>query len=182
VQAALLHALGDIGASIGVIVGALIILLTGWLYADTLISLAIAALVAKSAWDLLVKAKDILMEAAPRDLNTAQLVRDVVTLPYITDMHDLHIWSIAGGHNVLSAHVKVAEDCPLSRCDGLLDDIHCLVCERYHISHTTIQLEYSGCSNRDLYCTLPGAAHRHTHAPDGMQGTVSALGQTEEGG
>jgi cobalt-zinc-cadmium efflux system protein len=161
-QGALLHALGDIGASVGVVVGALVILFTGWTYADPLISLAIAALVAKSAWDLLVKTVDILMEATPRDLNISQLVRDVVTVPGITDVHDLHVWSIAGGHDVLSAHVQVSDDCPISRCDTLVDEIHCLVCERYHISHTTIQVEHAGCAHRDLYCRQQGTAHQHT--------------------
>jgi cobalt-zinc-cadmium efflux system protein len=181
VRAALLHALGDIGASVGVIVGALVIMFTGWQYADPLISLAIAALVAKNAWDLLVRAVDILMEATPRDLNVAQLVRDVITLPDITAVHDLHIWSIAGGHNVLSAHVQVSEDCSLSRCDCILDEIHCLVCERYHISHTTIQLEHAGCADRELYCCkLQGAPHQHSHyQPDGVTRAKETLSQEE---
>src|SRR5258708_6240497 len=117
VRGAMLHALGDVGASIGVIVGGVIILLTGWQYADPLISLAIAALVAKSAWNLLGETVDILMEATPKDLNVAQLVRDVVKLPGIHDVHDLHIWSLAGGMRMLSAHVQIADDRPLSCCD-----------------------------------------------------------------
>jgi cobalt-zinc-cadmium efflux system protein len=179
VQAALLHALGDVGASAGVIVGALVIALTGWQYADPLISLAIAALVAKSAWDLLVKAVDILMEATPRDLNVAQLVRDVVALRGVTDVHDLHIWSIAGGRNLLSAHIQMSEDCPLSRCDCILDEIHCLVCERYHISHTTLQLEHSGCGDRELYCRHPDGEHRHVHSPNGVGRTMATSRQAE---
>jgi cobalt-zinc-cadmium efflux system protein len=178
VRAALLHALGDIGASGGVIVGALVIALTGWQYADPLISLGIAALVAKNAWDLLVKAVDILMEATPRDLNVEQLVHDVATLPGVTDVHDLHIWSIAGGRNMLSAHVQMSENCRLSRCDRLLDQIHCLVCERYHISHTTIQLEHNGCGDGELYCRLPDGTHRHVHLHDGVD---SALETTRQG-
>jgi cobalt-zinc-cadmium efflux system protein len=172
VRGAMLHAVGDIGASIGVVVGGIIILLTGWQYADPLISLAIAVLVAKSAWNLLGETVDILMEATPKDLNVAQLVRDVIKLPDVTDVHDLHIWSIAGGMRVLSAHVQVADDRPLSRCDILVDEIHCLVCERYRITHTTIQMERVGCAQRDLYCALPAEGHHHDHAhdhiPDGV--------------
>ncbi len=144
VRGAMLHALGDVGASVGVIVGGVIILLTGWQYADPLISLAIAVLVAKSAWNL-------------------QLVRDVVKLPGIHDVHDLHIWSLAGGMRMLSAHVQIADDRPLSCCDTLVDEIHCLLCERYRISHTTIQIECVGCAQRDLYCALPDEGHRHEH-------------------
>ena len=163
VRGAMLHALGDIGASVGVIVGALVILLTGWQYADPIISLAIAALVAKSAWDLLGEALDVLMESSPRDLNVAQLVRDVVKVPGVSDVHDLHVWSIAGGMRVLTAHVQVADDCRLSECDNLVNQIHCLVCERYSISHTTIQVEQAGCAHSDLYCCLPDADHHHSH-------------------
>jgi cobalt-zinc-cadmium efflux system protein len=181
VQAAILHALGDIGAGVGVVIGALVIALTGWQYADPLISLGIAALVAKNAWDLLVKAVDILMEATPRDLNVAQLVHDVVSLPGVTDVHDLHIWSIAGGRNLLSAHVQMSENCRLSRCDHLVDQIHCLVCERYHISHTTIQLEHSGCGDRELYCRPPEGGHRHVHLPDRVDSTPETIRQGGEG-
>ncbi len=168
VAGAFLHALGDIGASAGVIVGGVIILLTGWIYADPLISLAIAALVAKSAWQLLRRAVDILMESAPRDLNSSQLVRDIRAIPCVVDVHDLHVWSIAGGRHVLSAHVQVGDDCPLTRCDTLLGDIHCLLCEHYHISHTTIQIEHAGCGDQSLYCNQPDSAHPHTHSSDAL--------------
>jgi cobalt-zinc-cadmium efflux system protein len=163
VRGAMLHALGDIGASVGVIVGALVILLTGWQYADPIISLGIAALVTKSAWDLLGEAIDILMESSPRDLNVRQLARDVGAVSGISDVHDLHVWSIAGGMRVLTAHVLVADDRRLSDYDALLDEIHCLLCERYRISHTTIQVEQAGCAHSDLYCCLPDTDHHHDH-------------------
>jgi cobalt-zinc-cadmium efflux system protein len=170
VRGAMLHALGDIGASAGVIVGALVILLTGWQYADPIISLGIAALVAKSAWDLLGEALDILMESSPRNLNVAQLVRDIIRVPGVSDVHDLHVWSIAGGMRVLTAHVQVADNCRLSECDSLVSQIHCLVCERYSISHTTIQVEQAGCAHNDLYCCLPDHHHDHSQPalPDSM--------------
>jgi cobalt-zinc-cadmium efflux system protein len=176
VHGAMLHALGDIGASVGVIVGALVILLTGWQYADPIISLGIAALVAKSAWNLLGEAIDILMESSPRDLNVAQLVRDVVRVPGVSDVHDLHVWSIAGGMRVLTAHVQVADACRLSECDNLVNRIHCLVCDQYNISHTTIQVEQAGCAHNDLYCCLPD--HHHDPAqsalPEGLLAAADA--------
>jgi cobalt-zinc-cadmium efflux system protein len=174
VRGAMLHALGDIGASVGVIVGALVILLTGWQYADPIISLGIAALVAKSAWDLLGEAIDILMESSPRDLNVAQLARDVIQVPGVSDVHDLHVWSIAGGMRVLTAHVQVAGDRRLSDYDTLLDEIHCLLCERYRISHTTIQVEQAGCAHSDLYCCLPDTDHHHDHPQQAVSERMTA--------
>jgi len=83
-RAALLHVLGDIGASAGVIVGGVVIVLTRWYPADPLISLFIAVLIARGAWRILRETVDILMEATPKDINVAQLVRDVIQQPGIT--------------------------------------------------------------------------------------------------
>ena len=162
-RAALLHVLGDIGASVGVIVGGLIILVTRWYPADPLLSLGIAALIARGAWRILRETVDILMEATPNDVNVAQLVRDVVRQPGIADVHDLHIWSIAGGMKALSAHVQV-EDRPLSACDDLLVSLNRLLQTTYKIGHSTIQLECAGCDPNHLYCTMNpdgGTAHAH---------------------
>src|SRR5579864_5156552 len=94
VRAAMLHVLGDVAASLGVIAGGLLILTTGWYPADPLISLLIAVLIARGAWSILGETVGILMEATPRGVDVAQLARDVVALPSITDVHDLHVWSI----------------------------------------------------------------------------------------
>jgi len=179
VRTALLHVLGDVGASVGVIIGGLVILTTGWYPADPLISLLIAVLIARGAWSILGETVGILMEATPQGLDVAQLVRDMVALPPITDVHDLHIWSIAGGMTSLSAHMQVADDCPLSACDAALAQVNRLLAERYKIAHTTIQFEYACCERHapdDLYCGgLAGESrnhdqheHDHGHAVDGV--------------
>ncbi len=175
VRAAMLHVFGDVGASVAVIVSGLIILLTGWYPADPLLSLVIAVLIARGAWKVLRETIDILMEATPKDLNVAQLVRDVVRVPGVLDVHDLHIWSIAGGMSALSAYVQV-QDRPLSACDPLLGQLRALLQERYHIAHTTIQFECAGCGPDDLYCALTQgeegghdhAQHHHEYMTDGL--------------
>jgi cobalt-zinc-cadmium efflux system protein len=184
VRAAMLHVLGDVGASAGVIVGGLVILAIGWYPADPLISLFIAVLIARGAWSILGETVGILMEATPRGVDVARLARDVVALPRITDIHDLHVWSIAGGLSALSAHVQVVDNCPLSACDSLLEQVNRLLADRYNISHSTIQFEYACCDRHepdDLYCggmadddaghdhglTSRGyGAHRHEHVTD----------------
>lgn len=170
VRAAMLHVLGDIGASVGVIVGGLVILATGWYAADRLISLLIAVLIARGAWSILGETVGILMEATPAGLDVAQLARDVVAVPRVTDVHDLHVWSIAGGMTALSAHVQVADDCALSSCDALLGQIDRLLAERYKVGHSTIQFEYACCDRHDpddLYCggmVGAGSARDREHA------------------
>ena len=185
VRAAMLHVLGDIGASVGVIVGGLVILATGWYAADPLISLLIAVLIARGAWSILGEAVEILMEATPAGLDVAQLARDVVAVPRVTDVHDLHVWSIAGGMTALSAHVQVADDCALSSCDALLGQIDRLLADRYKVAHSTIQFEYACCDRHDpddLYCggmVGAGAARAHEHAGHDH---ASNAGQPQEHG
>jgi cobalt-zinc-cadmium efflux system protein len=178
IRAAMLHVLGDVGASVGVIIGGLVILTTGWYAADPLISLLIAVLIARGAWSILGETVGILMEATPQGLDVARLARDVVAMSRITDVHDLHVWSIAGGMTALSAHVQVEDDCALSACDDLLAQVNGLLSSRYKIGHSTIQFEYVCCERHapdDLYCDMAGEEpchangdHQHERAADGM--------------
>jgi cobalt-zinc-cadmium efflux system protein len=173
VRAAMLHVFGDVGASVGVIVGGIVILLTGWYQADPIISIGIAFLIAWGAWRILRDTIDILMESTPKGINVAQLVRDVIKQPEVTDVHDLHIWAIAGGMNAMSAHVQLG-DRPLSECDPLLQRLNLLLQRKYKIDHSTIQLECLECASTHLYCS-PGTngvtenepAHDHEKALDG---------------
>lgn len=177
VRAAMLHVFGDVAASVGVVIAALAIALTKWYPADAVISLAIATLIAKGAWDLMRETIDILMESTPKDVNIAQLVRDIVRVPGVRDVHDLHVWSIAGGVKSLSAHLQVEGDRVLSQCDALLLTINEILNARYGIGHTTIQFECANCSpnHRDLYCSISSDApntdhehHRHETSGDGL--------------
>lgn len=180
VRAAMLHVFGDVGASVGVIIGGIIILLTRWYPADPLISLFIAALIAWGAWRILRETLDILMESTPKNLNVTQMVRDMVTEPSVQDVHDLHVWSIAGGMRCLSAHIQVAGDEPISQGDLLIGQLNHMLEEKYQIGHTTIQLECAGCDPNHLYCemlqgrgTSPvhehrGRAHGHEDSDEGL--------------
>ena len=170
VRAAMLHVFGDVGASAAVIVGGVIILVTKWYLADPLISLAIALLIARGAWSILRETVDILMESTPKDLNVAQMVRDMMKLKTIQDVHDLHVWSLAGGIPILTAHVQVTTDCSLSGCEATLSDLNQLLAQQYGITHTTIQFECQGCVPNHLYCRVgpPGRIeHEHGHAEKG---------------
>jgi cobalt-zinc-cadmium efflux system protein len=168
-RAAMLHVFGDVGASTAVIVGGIIIALTGWYPADPLISLAIAVLIAWGAWRVLRETVAILMESAPPDVDVTRLLRDLGKIPGVSGVHDLHVWSIAGGMRALSAHVQVV-DRPLSACDTLRERINTLLRKDYSIGHTTLQFECRNCERCDgdnLYCQFDPnetvQAHIHTH-------------------
>ncbi len=154
VRAAALHILGDVGASAAVILAAVLIAGVHWYGADPLFSLAIAVLIGWGAWDVLRQAVDVLMEAAPRDVDAAEVVRDLMRVPHVQDVHDLHIWSIADGMRVLSAHIQVDADYPLSACDELRNNLSALLRDGYSIAHATLQLECAGCAANPLYCAI----------------------------
>jgi len=82
----------------------------------------------------------ILLEGAPRDLDTQQVISTLKQLEGVVDVHDLHIWTISTGMNALSGHV-VVRDQMLSQSSKLLDEINRILAERYNVNHTTIQLE-----------------------------------------
>jgi cobalt-zinc-cadmium efflux system protein len=173
VRAAILHVFGDVGASAAVIVAGLVILFTRWYPADPLFSLGIAALIAKGAWDILAETIGILMEATPANVNVAQLVRDIMRIPEVEDVHDLHVWSLAGGMPLLTAHVQVGGDCSLGRGGEIITELDRLLQEKYAIGHSTIQLECARCTDSDLHCALiptqpaahvhDGPSHGHSH-------------------
>lgn len=169
-RAALLHVIGDIGASAAVIASGVVILLTGWYPADAILSLVIAVLIARSAWGVLRETLDILMEASPRGLDTTQLARDIERTPGISGVHDLHVWTLAGGVSALSAHVRVP-DRHVSDCDGLLGGITRMLAAKYGIGHTTIQFECADCGHDELYCSMSSESS-HDHAPETTDATA----------
>ena len=141
VQGALRHVVADALGSVGVMVAALIIVLTGWRYADPLVSVAIGALILASSWALLRDSTNVLLEAAPRGIDAGEVGRRMVGAEGVVEVHDLHVWTITSGFPALSAHVLVgrSEDCHARRRD--LED---LLAEEYGISHTTLQVDHVG--------------------------------------
>ena len=140
IRAAFLHVAGDIGASIGVVVAGAVILLTGWLYIDPLLSLGIAALIAVGAWGIVRETVNLLMEGTPKEVDLGQVTREITGTERVTGLHDLHVWALSSEETALSVHVVVGE-CPLSDAEHLVRDLEQRLCSRFDIGHTTIQVE-----------------------------------------
>jgi cobalt-zinc-cadmium efflux system protein len=141
VQGAMRHVFADALGSVGAIVAAAVIILTGWRYADPLISVAIGFLILGSSWKLLKDSTNILLEATPPHLNATEVGQKLASAEGIVEVHDLHIWTITSGFPALSAHVLVGrhEDCHARRRE--LEDI---LAREYGISHTTLQVDHIG--------------------------------------
>jgi len=139
-RAAVLHITGDIAASVGVVVAGIVILLTGWLYIDPLLSLAIAVLIAFGAWRIVRETVNLLLEGTPRDINLGAVTSEILDTGRVTGMHDLHVWALSSEEMALSCHVVVG-DCPLAEAEHVVRDLEKRLCARFDIGHTTIQVE-----------------------------------------
>lgn len=137
VKGAYLEVVSDMLSSIGVIMAALIILLTGWSLADPLISVGIGLFILPRTWSLMKQAVNILMEAVPEEIRLEEVGRAMVAVQGVEEVHDLHVWALTSKKYALSAHVTVSrlEDWP-----GIRQGLERLVADRFQIRHTTLQV------------------------------------------
>jgi cobalt-zinc-cadmium efflux system protein len=140
-QGALRHVLADLAGSVGVIAAALIIVLTGWLYADPIISVLIGLLVLVSSWKLLKDSVSILLEHAPLGMDANEVGRKIVNVEGVEEVHDLHVWTITSGFPALAAHVIVGND---QDCHERRRELEKVLYREFGIEHTTLQVDHLG--------------------------------------
>ncbi|HEX2109199.1 MAG TPA: cation diffusion facilitator family transporter, partial [Rubrobacteraceae bacterium] len=140
-QGALRHVVADILGSLGAFVAALIILTTGWYYADPVISVLIGVLVLGSSWKLLRDSTNVLLEGTPRGIDADDVGRSMAASEGVQEIHDLHIWTITSGFPALAAHVLVGRD---ENCHARRRDLEELLAREYGIEHTTLQVDHAG--------------------------------------
>lgn len=141
VEGAMRHVIADALGSVGAMAAAGVIILTGWRYADPLISAAIGLLILASSWRLLRDSTNVLLEATPRGLNAEEVGRRMAAAEGVTEVHDLHIWTITSGFPALSAHVLVGHH---ENCHARRRDLEELLAHEFGISHTTLQVDHAG--------------------------------------
>jgi cobalt-zinc-cadmium efflux system protein len=167
-RSAFVHLMGDVLSTIGAVIAGAIIYFTGANWLDPLVSVLIGFLILYNAWGILRDAVDILLEAKPRDINSDDLVRDVMQVKGVLGIHDLHIWSLTQNLRTMSAHI-LTNDLSISEGAVIQQRINEIVYHRYNISHATLQLECVDCSPEMLYCDLCHHVHQdrgplHSHA------------------
>jgi cobalt-zinc-cadmium efflux system protein len=134
------HLLTDLYAFAATALAGIVIWLTGFDRVDPIASLAVAASMLWAAWPLLRKSGRVLLEAAPEGLDPEQIGAAMRAERGVTNVHDLHVWEISSGFPALSAHVLVARD---EDCHAIRRDLERLLQERYHLHHTTLQVEHT---------------------------------------
>ncbi|HYL84632.1 MAG TPA: cation diffusion facilitator family transporter [Candidatus Angelobacter sp.] len=139
----LVHNFGDALSNIAIIVGAVIIQMTGAHWIDPLLGLAIGLLVLWSSYGILRESSHILLEGRPPELRVEQVARAILSVEGVQEVHDVHLWSLGGGHHALSLHARIP-DMHLDECERLLASIKQVAATQFHIEHTTVQLERAG--------------------------------------
>ena len=144
-HAAALHVIGDLLGSVAAIAAALVIVETGWTPIDPILSVAVAALVLRSAWALLRRSGHILLEGTPDWLDIEVLRAELGdAVPGLEDVHHVHIWSMTNERQLLTLHAQVAEGADRDR---VLQSIQAYLAQHYGIDHSTIQIESTICED-----------------------------------
>jgi cobalt-zinc-cadmium efflux system protein len=138
IRGAFLHLMADAAVSLGVVIAALLISKTGWLWLDPVASLGVALVVLASGWGLMRSALDLALDAVPPGVDRSAVEDYLAGLPGVTEVHDLHIWGMSTTETALTAHL-VRPGALLD--DAFLDQIAQELERQFHIQHVTIQLE-----------------------------------------
>jgi cobalt-zinc-cadmium efflux system protein len=138
IRGAFLHMAAEAAVSLAVVIGALLIAVTGMAWLDPALSLGIAAVIVLGTWSLLRESADMAMDAAPRGVDVDKVRAWLAAQPGVTDVHDLHVWSMSTTETALTAHLTRpenvdADDFLHACCEGLA--------RRFHIGHSTLQVE-----------------------------------------
>jgi cobalt-zinc-cadmium efflux system protein len=162
VKSAFLHVIGDAAASVGVIAGGIVMYYTGWYVVDAIISAAIGLLILAGAGRVLRDSVHILMEGTPYGLELADVAEAIRNIAGVSDVHHLNIWTVCSHILSLSVHIDIDSASEIRRVT-ILHDIEHLLAERFHITHTTIQMECATCMDGPMLKELSHKKHAHAH-------------------
>ena len=140
VEGSFQHIVTDLYAFIGTFIAGVVIIFTGFNRADAIASLFVAVLMIRSGWALQRRAIRVLLEGAPESVAPEEVGWAMARADHVTQVHDLHLWEIAPGHPVLTAHVLVTHE---ADCHGVRRGLERMLRERFHIDHTTLQVDHA---------------------------------------
>jgi cobalt-zinc-cadmium efflux system protein len=140
VRAAMLHLLADLASSAGVVVAGLVVLATGWAYADPIAAIVIGVLVVASTFGVLRETIGVLLEGSPAGMDAREVGAAIASTKGVVGVHDLHLWTITSGFPALSAHVLVEAG---ADCHAIRRDLEVLLRDRFEVTHTTLQVEHA---------------------------------------
>lgn len=147
VQGALFHVVGDLLGSLAALAAGAVILTTGWMPIDPILSVFVGLLVLRSAWTLVRDAGHILLEGAPKGIDTREVGADLVAnVPAVEGVHHIHAWSITQERQMITLHARVAEDVP---AEAATVAIKSRLKERFGMAHATVEVERGACADEE---------------------------------
>ncbi len=159
----LIHNLGDAASNVAVLAGAVVIGRTGMLWVDPALSALIGAAVLWSSWGILRESTHILLEGMPRGMSTETVARVILRVPGVSEVHDIHAWTLGTDLRALSCHVRIP-DMHMAESEDLLGKIRGELARELGITHTTIQFERAGLPREARY-VMP-EPYRGEETPD----------------
>ena len=151
IRSAYLHMLGDAVSALGVVVAGVLVLTLRAPLADPVVSLLIAALILYSTYAVLRESATVLLEGTPPGIDMPSVISAIKGVEGVIDVHDLHVWMVGPGVVACSCHILVAEQSVREGQQVLRAVVHDIE-RRFHITHTTVQVEVEGCEANDMYC------------------------------
>lgn len=148
-KSAYLEIWSDLVASIGVIIGAIIIYFTGWDWVDSIVALLIGMWVLPRTFILLKESINILLEGVPNEINLSQLTECMYKTEGVLDIHELHVWAISNDKISLTAHVVIDLQYDVEQ---VASNLRAILSSQFNITHTTLQYERSKCSDAERSC------------------------------
>lgn len=153
IRGAFLHILGDAAVSVGVIVGGIVIIMTGWSLIDPILSILISCVIIYGAWELLKESVNILLESAPSHIAIENIAAEIAKVRGVREAYHIHLWTLTSGVYALSAHVLI-DDQLVSGSRELIEEIKKVLSTKFNVAHSTIQLECERCEVGGV-CSIP---------------------------
>ncbi len=161
IKSAWLHVIGDTLSSVGVIISGIVVLATGWTYADPVAGIIIGTIIVIGGLRVVREAAGIFLEMVPKGFDVEEIARKISVFPEVMGIHDIHVWSLAHKNIAFSAHVWV-HDQRLSDLEPLRRNIEELL-RSMNINHILLQFECGECESNGLYCQVHTLEGRHDH-------------------
>lgn len=150
VKAAYLHLLGDTLSSVAVIVGGITILLWGIEWVDPAITVLVSIYLIYHTWGVLKESVDILMQAAPSDIDLDKIQKALEALPEVANIHHIHIWRLTDSKLYFECHVNVAKNIDMLQMQVIRQKMETILHDQFGVDHTTMQFEYQCCEGKGL--------------------------------
>jgi cobalt-zinc-cadmium efflux system protein len=160
VKGAYLEVWSDALGSVGVIIAAVLIHFTSWRWLDPLVAVAIGLWVLPRTWALLKESLNVLLEGVPSGLHVEKIESALREVRGVAGVHDLHVWALSSGRNSLSAHIVIDPDSDEQR---VLSALSAMLAQRFHLHHTTVQIEREACADGEACAIGQQISHEHAH-------------------